>query len=640
MRCVWTIAFVFVCLLAAGMLFLGQHALVYGYTEVFTANSVFGGQGLQADALSGFFLVIIAVVGVAATLYSRGYLQMYEGKKTTAEFILHFAALWGLIASMGLVVVTPTAFWFLCAWEAMTLCSFLLIMFEGEKPQIRKAGLVYLVMMHVGFVALVAGFSMGVAPDGTGGFAGLPDYFAANNPLPVAILLLIGFLMKAGAFPLHTWLPEAHPAAPSHVSALMSGVMIKMGIYGALRVVFALSSEFFTLGVILLAVGCVTALWGVILAALQDNLKRLMAYSSIENIGIILIAVGVSLMAWGRGDTFLAVCAMGGALMHILAHAMIKPLLFFGAGNVYSQAHTLSVDRLGGLGKRMPLTAALVLFGSVGICALPPLAGFVSEFFIYFGLVDSIASGGGAVISSIIALAVISLSGGIVMMAFIKLYGVAFQGLPRTDEAARAREASMWQIIPMGLLAGGVIIISAFPSLFSWAVTGLIAKIYDMPGLGGSVQFQIAPALKWVATIGGALVVLTALLALLRKAALRNRPVESGPTWGCGFSDPDAKMQYSGESFSEGLQNIAASLTNTSGEAAPVSKDEVFPAPKGFAVSRRDRIETLFVAWWGEYSGMVLERLERFRTGKVNGYVFTALATLFAILLISLFGWI
>ena len=427
-------------------------------------GTLFGGDTGSMDGLSALFVVIISVGAVAAVLYSRGYLAHCLAEKSPAHISLHYTALVAMFYAMLGVVLSDGGFSFLFFWELMTVASFLLILFDAQRREVRRAALSYLIMMHIGFVLLVIGFVRLDAACGAATFGALGDYFRTQPGLPLLLVFLAGFGMKAGLFPMHVWLPEAHPAAPSHVSALMSGVMIKTGVYGILRVTAALGEQplLHTAGVILLAAGVVTGLWGVILAAMQNDVKRLLAYSSIENVGVILIGLGVAALGKSSGNQLVALCGVTGALLHTLNHSLFKSLLFFGAGNILSQTHTTSLDALGGLAKHMPLTAILFLTGTAAICALPPLNGFVSELLIYLGMLDGIASGSN-VLASAAGLAALALIGGLVVLAFTKLYGTVFLGSPRTHEVAESSEADTFRIAAMALPLAGILFVGLFP---------------------------------------------------------------------------------------------------------------------------------------------------------------------------------
>ncbi|MBP3356998.1 MAG: NADH-quinone oxidoreductase subunit E [Rikenellaceae bacterium] len=599
-----------------------------------------GTQLREADPLSALFMIIISVAAVATVLYSRGYLARYRDRYSSAHFSLHYMALILLYYSMIGVVKSPGGYDFLFDWELMTISSFLLILFEADRKEVRRAALNYLVMMHIGFLFLLTGF-VTLSSQGYGtSFAELTVYFAERNPLPLFAVFLVGFGMKAGLFPLHTWLPEAHPAAPAHISAVMSGVMIKTGVYGVIRVTAAVGDERIAqAGMILLGAGIVTGLWGVILAAVQNDIKRLLAYSSIENIGVIFIGLGAAAIGKGTDNAPLAVCGMAGALLHTVNHSFFKSLLFFGAGNVYSQTHSTSLESFGGLIRSMPVTALLFLTGTTAICALPPLNGFVSEFLIYYGLLDGIAANQQAVIASVCGTVALALIGGVAVLAFSKLYAIVFLGAPRTHLVAEAEEADKFRIAACAIPVAGILAVGLAPALFAAGFSDIASQLLGtepphFPGADPSASLRAITVAVWV------LVAVVGLLLWWKHRAARRRTVESGPTWGCGFTAPTVRMQYTGESFAEGLQTIATSLTKDTVKGKAVDKDEIFPTGHSFEIKHKDTVDKLFSAWWVAMLRLVNERVMRLRTGKINHYVLFALLFLLLILVLSLLNLI
>lgn len=619
---------------AAGVLAGGGSCRLWAFESL-----MLGPDSGSLDPLSALFAVVIVIGAVAATLYSRGYLEHALDRKSPAHVALHYTALTVMSLSMLGVVASDGGYSFLFFWELMTVASFLLILFDAERQEVRRAALSYLIMMHIGFVLLVVGFVRLYVATGSASFAALASYFAGQPFLPLLLVFVAGFGMKAGLFPMHVWLPEAHPAAPSHVSALMSGVMIKTGVYGILRVTAALSgaAALHTAGLVVLGLGIATSLWGVILAASQNDVKRLLAYSSIENIGVILIGLGVALLGKAAGNPGVALCGMAGALLHAANHSFFKSLLFFGAGNVLTQTHTTSLDALGGAAKQMPLTALLFLAGAAAICALPPLNGFVSELLIYLGMFKGIASGTDtlAAAAGVVALA---LTGGIVVLAFAKLYGTVFLGSPRSHEVAEASEVDNVRIAAMALPLAGILFVGLFPAQAVGIVTRAAGFFVPMPA--AAADWLLSPVLTAVGRTAWLLVGVVVLLAWLRRRTLRTRTVAQGPTWGCGFTAPNVRMQYTGESFAEGLQSIAPSLTRQDGEGDAVGKTEIFPSAHGFDIRRKDRIDRLFTAWWVEALRLLNQRVMRLRTGKINHYLLFALAFLGLVFLLSLFNLI
>ena len=618
LRCKAWVALAFVVLFALGgtAAAVGALAGILPPAGLSLPTLLFGEESLRMDALSALFTLLVAAGSVAAALYAKGYVDRYLDRKPAAHISLHYFAFTLLSLSMTAVVTASGGYTFLFWWELMTLSSFVLILFDAERKEVLKAALTYLVMMHLGFFALLIGFVVLQAAEGSADFG-----------------------MKAGLFPMHVWLPEAHSAAPSHVSALMSGVMIKTGVYGVLRTTMYLpvGETLATAGVILLGAGIVTGLWGVLLAAMQNDIKRLLAYSSIENVGIIFIAIGVALLGRSAGNDAVALCGMAGALLHTLNHSFFKSLLFFGAGNLYAEAHTTALDRFGGVARQMPVTAILFLVSTAAICALPPLNGFVSEFIIYTGMFRSIAEGQQVLLAAA-GVTALALIGGLALFAFTKLYGIVFLGAPRTHEVAEMHEADNYRIAAMALPAAGILFIGLLP----WTVLPLLTKVATtlLPGLGAgrqpAAELPLWAGLTQITLVATVLIAATVLLLVAKRRALRRRTVASGPTWGCGFTAVNTRMQYTGESFVEGLESIVHPFTEEVVEGKAVDKQEIFPSAHDFDIRRKDRVARLFSAWWVESLRLLNARVMRLRTGKINHYILFALLFIVLIFLCSI----
>ncbi|MBQ1174651.1 MAG: NADH-quinone oxidoreductase subunit E, partial [Alistipes sp.] len=556
----------------AVMAFMGQPVELVKFVTPF-----FGEESLAVDKLSALMLIIIAVASVATVLYSKGYVAGYLERYSEAHISMHYTALVTLVVSMMLVVVSSGGFSFLFAWELMTIASFMLILFEADRQEVRRAALNYLVMMHIGFLFLVVGFVMLYNVTGSANFAAINAYYEHANLLPLFVILFIGFGMKAGLFPMHIWLPEAHPAAPSHVSAIMSGVMIKTGVYGIIRImqVEELGADMlFTIGLIVLVSGAVTGLWGVILAAMQNDIKRLLAYSSIENVGVILIGLGIAAVGHAAGSPLVGMCGMCGALLHMVNHSLFKTMLFFSAGNIYSKMHTTAMNQMGGLAKHMPITAILMLFATVAICALPPLNGFVSEVLIYIGMFNGV-SNGYEVLYSVTGIIVLSLIGGIVVLAFTKLYSVVFLGSPRSHHVAESTEVDSLRIVAMSIPAAFILIIGLAPQYVIIPISHVAEEVTNSVNTIAVEHF--APTLESLSYVSIAFILVVTLLFFIKRRAQRNRTIAEGPTWGCGFTAVNTRMQYTGESFSEGLENIGKPLMKDTVDGRAVEKGEIFP---------------------------------------------------------------
>ena len=617
----------------AVMAFMGQPVELVKFVTPF-----FGEESLAVDKLSALMLIIIAVASVATVLYSKGYVAGYLERYSEAHISMHYTALVTLVVSMMLVVVSSGGFSFLFAWELMTIASFMLILFEADRQEVRRAALNYLVMMHIGFLFLVAGFVMLYNVTGSANFAAINAYYEHANLLPLFVILFIGFGMKAGLFPMQIWLPEAHPAAPSHVSAIMSGVMIKTGVYGIIRImqVEELRADMlFTIGLIVLVSGAVTGLWGVILAAMQNDIKRLLAYSSIENVGVILIGLGIAAVGHAAGSPLVGMCGMCGALLHMVNHSLFKTMLFFSAGNIYSKMHTTAMNQMGGLAKHMPITAILMLFATVAICALPPLNGFVSELLIYIGMFNGV-SNGYEVLYSVTGIIVLSLIGGIVVLAFTKLYSVDFLGSPRSHHVAESTEVDSLRIVAMSIPAAFILIIGLAPQYVIIPISHVAEEVTNSVNTIAVEHF--APTLESLSYVSIAFILVVTLLFFIKRRAQRNRTIAEGPTWGCGFTAVNTRMQYTGESFSEGLENIGKPLMKNTVDGRAVDKDEIFPLPHRYRIRHKDKVDSLLGRWWVQMMHRINEYVMRLRTGKVNNYITFALLFFVVVLILTLCG--
>jgi hydrogenase-4 component B len=504
-----------------------------------------GAVAVGLDPLSAFFLLCISLVAGLAAVYGAGYLAAYAGTRRLAPAAAFFNV---LVAAMVAVVLARDGVLFLLAWEVMTVASFFLVTFEDERETVRRAGLTYLIASQLGVIALFVLFALLRARAGSFAFdamraAGAP---AAGLASVAFLAALIGFGTKAGFWPVHVWLPDAHPAAPSHVSAVMSGVMIKMGIYGLLRTLTFLGAPPSWWGVGLVGIGVVSGVIGVLYALAQHDLKRLLAYHSVENIGIIALGLGVGLLGQSGGDGAVAFLGYTGALLHVLNHGLFKGLLFEGAGSVLHATGERTIDRLGGLGRRMPVTGATFLVGAVAISGLPPLNGFVSEWLIFVGAFrGGSVLVGGAGVTALAVIPALALIGGLAVACFVKVYGVVFLGVARSDAAGRAHEsgaAMRWSMVAGAALcvAGGVL-----PAAFVGLAAPAALQLAGLPAAPAGVLGAL-PAVTRVALL---LIAATAVLALVRAALLRRAPVRAAPTWACGYPAVTPRMQYTAASF-------------------------------------------------------------------------------------------
>lgn len=503
------------------------------------------------DELSAFFLFCIFLVSGIAAVYGSGYLRGPSSGARVSPLAAFFNF---LVGSMALVVVARDAVLFIVAWEAMFLASYFLVTHEHERREVRRAGFIYLVASHLGVVFLFILFARLARETGAMQFdfdaflqAGPPEAPAAA----VAFLLaLVGFGVKAGFWPLHVWLPEAHPAAPSHVSAVMSGVMIKMGIYGILRTLTFLGPPPAWWGAALITVGIASGIAGLFNALAQRDLKRLLAYSSVENVGIITLGVGLGVLGESQGEPVVSFLGYAGALLHVLNHGLFKALLFQGAGSVLSSTGTRNMDALGGLIRRMPFTAGTFAVAAVAISALPPLGGFVSEWLLYSGAFwGATHLPGGLAIAAVALVPSLALIGGLAAAVFVKAFGLVFLGVPRTPLVDEADEAGPAMRLAMGAGALACVVIGVWPMGALNLVSGPAGMLAGTPSMPMGV---LAPLAK-VGGVGIVLIILIAFVAALRAALLRGREVRTRSTWGCGYEAPSSRMQYTAMSFPKPL---------------------------------------------------------------------------------------
>ncbi len=595
-----------------------------------------GALSVGMDGLSAFFLLPILGLGALSAVYGFGYLKAYRDRKPLGASWFQFNV---LVASMIVVVLARDALLFLVAWETMSLSSFLLVAFENEKSEVRKASWTYMIATHIGTAFLVVMFLL------LGQEANSLEFGRLGGLTPQTagvcfVLALVGFGTKAGIVPSHVWLPEAHPAAPSHVSALMSGVMIKTGIYGILRMLAFLGPAPLWWGWALIAIGLLSGVLGVLFALAQHDLKRLLAYHSVENIGIIVMGLGVGVIGLGAGSPMLAFFGFAGGLLHVVNHALFKGLLFMGAGSVAHGAHTLEIDRLGGLLRRMPWTAAAFLVGAVAISGLPPLNGFVSEFLIYMGSFKGAASMGGAVAVALFAvIAGLALIGGLATACFTKAFGMVFLGEARSESPGRARESGGSMLASMAILAAGCfavgllgfLIVRALPPV----VAGLIAPAAPFgldPAAIGNEALAASGYLRSVAAGALAILVLAGLIALLRRRLLSGREAGVTGTWDCGYAAPTARMQYTASSFAQPILDFFNVFQ--SGWKHLKAPRGYFPAIASFETEALDTSkERVYRPIFGAV-GNFLSKLRVMQHGRIHLYVLYIVLTL-----VILFAW-
>jgi len=500
----------------------------------------------KTDPLAVFFLIPLFLVGAAAAFYSYQYLNDLRKKNRIA---LHYLFLALLIVSMTGVVLAASMISFAFFWEAMSVTSAVLVLFDYEEADNRRAAFRYFIYTQAGGLFILISFGLLFSCSNSFDFF-VPAGLSSSLRLTIFLLAMIGFGSKAGLVPLHAWLPHAHPAAPSHVSALMSGVMIKLGIYGLLRMFMLLTPDPDIVGRIFILVGAVSGVLGVVYALGQHNLKCLLAYHSVENIGIILLGCGIGFIGMANGNMAMAGLGLAGGLLHVWNHALFKSVLFLGAGCVLHGTGTPVLDRLGGLLKKMPTTGVFFLVGAIAICGLPPLNGFVSEFLIYAAGFQGVGEQRLDLLFTVLVILSLALIGGLAIACFTKVFGVVFLGEPRNDGARQAHEAHVTMLLPMAVLVLFCLLIGLAPVFFVRPALAVAGMFINQPQ---PVPYPFLDFCRNISFGGAGFLLLFSVLYLLRRFFYRNKVIRSGPTWGCGFSRPTARMQYTASSFARSI---------------------------------------------------------------------------------------
>jgi hydrogenase-4 component B len=638
-------------------------AVIYGATLAVSAVALFGslrwllggtadatelilpiglpwlGAHFRLDALASFFLVVINLGGASASLYALGYGQHEPAPHRVLPFFPAF------LAGMNLVVLADDAFSYLLCWEFMSLASWALVMAHHRETGNAKAGYVYLVMASFGTLALLLAFGLLAGPAGDYGFAAIRA--APHTPYAAAlvlILILLGAGSKAGLVPLHVWLPLAHPAAPSHVSALMSGVMTKVAIYGFIRVVFDLLGQpTWSASVVVLFLGGITAVMGILYAMMEKDLKRLLAYSTIENVGIIFASLGLALAFQANGLKLAAALAFTAALFHVLNHSLFKSLLFFGAGAVLTSTGERDMEKLGSLIHRLPFTSFAFLVGCVAISALPPFNGFVSEWLIFQAVLQSPDLPQWALKILVPAVgAMLALAAALAAACFIKAFGVTFLGRPRSVAAETAKEVDRYSLTAMFILATLCLLAGILPGLVIDALAPITVEI-----LGGAMPIQanepwlsIVPIAESRSSYNGLLVMvfitISASSAVYFIHRFASHALRRGPAWGCGFSDPTPAAQYSGGSFAQPIRRVFGTMVFR-------ARDHVEMPPPGDIRPARLKIEVHDLVWETIYAPIAgaiafsadwLNRLQFLTIRQYLSLVFATLVTLLLVLAI------
>ena len=600
------------------------------------AGTFLGDIAIRIDGLAAWFIFIINFTSVTGVFYGIGYLEAYNNP--SPKLILHWSLFILFHLSMVWVCMLQNGFAFLLAWELMSLTSMLLVIFDHTNAQTLKAGINYLVQMHISVVFLTIGFIWVYSSTGSFSFEAIRGFFQSNNNIWLFLVFFVGFGLKAGFIPLHSWLPHAHPAAPSHISGVMSGVIVKLGIYGIFRIITFLHSDFILLGEIILSLSVLTGIYGILNATVHRDFKRMLAYCTIENIGIIGIGIGIGLIGIGNGSPVMYFLGFGGALLHVLNHSLFKSLLFYSAGSVYQQCHTRDMEQLGGLVKPMPKTAALFLVGAVAIGGLPPLNGFVSEFVIYIGLIEGIhANSLSQILLFVLSLAGLSIIGGLSVLTFTKTFGTIFLGQARTKLHHKPKEVSNLMLVPQYVIIVIMLSVAFAPQVYLKVIGNALmtmAPIHgDMNQIAGFANTISGISLYSLLFIG-----ITTAIWLVRSFIMKKRIQRTDATWGCGYVAPTSRIQYTGKSFSKPLGKIFNFILIEKKHYEELNPGEIFPAKRSYVSHYHDFFERNLI-------DPVISRVNHsanyfsfIQNGRIQSYVLYGILFILAMFILTVFN--
>ncbi|MGE3062321.1 MAG: proton-conducting transporter membrane subunit [bacterium] len=585
---------------------------------------------VRIDPLSAFFLLITYLGAIFTSLYSIDYLKEYQNKN---QFVLLYLSFNFLILSMVLLLTMQNIFAFLMVWEVMSLTSFLAIMFEGGKEDVRRAGLEYFVYMHIGFLFILTGFLLLSNMAGDLNMLSFRD--SLNNKSMKAmvafLLLFFGFGIKAGFAPFHNWLPKAHPASVSNISGFMSGIMLKMGIFGILRFSLMLETPSKVIIFAVLSISSVTALIGILYAMFENDIKKLLAYSSIENMGIIGIGIGLMLAGNAYKNPMMTVLGFSGALLHSLNHSIFKPLLFFSSGNIYLKTHTRNINRLGGLLKLMPYSSYMFIIGSAAISGLPLLSGFISEFMIYFGAVEGVrTSVMPLAVISVCAMTVIAFVGVMAVVCFTKASGIMLLGSARSSFAHDIKDDMKVSLVSMILMSTLILLTGLFPQLAFNLLSQVIHSSF--PEEHSLVLIYFKRILTNISFSSLLFLLIFSVVFMLRRLMLKGRIGRAERVWDCGYVRGTPEVQYKSSSYTEPLRNISSMLLNERGTKTEI--EEYFPKKMSVEKEKQDVFEKYLIAPSMGFLKRFFDRFSGIQKGSTQQYLLMGLLFLLISLLI------
>ena len=630
--------FVFMLFFSAGSfltLILSLLSLLFSYHFQTTFSFGFPSEiiSLEFDPLSSFFTSIIIAVGYLGVLYGVSYLKSYNNQ--SAGLTSHYIFIAIFFSALVMLPIIRNAFFFLVVWEIMSLSSFFLILFERKKKEVLSAAINYLITMHISVILLIIGFSILTTLSGSFDFSSFRSILGGNRYFSDTIfaIFFIAFGIKAGFVPLHFWLPKAHPAAPSHISGIMSGLMIKIGIYGILRIILLIQKPTTEMAYFVLIISALSALYGILNAIAQQDLKKILAYSSIENVGIIGIGIGLGMLGLAYNNTLVAFLGFAGGIMHILNHSIFKELLFLGSGSIYSKTHTKEIEKLGGLAKKMPHTAVMYLIGSLAITGLPPFNGFISEFLIYFGFIASFKIHNiNILIVSILMIGVLALVGTMALLCFTRVFSIVFQGVPRSEEAKKIKgDVSVSMLIPKIALCSFIFIIGILPNLAFFLIYR-VSNLFMPPYQSGDAEFFTFKLLNSISLFIIIFIAIILIVICIRALLLRNKKIAFYKTWDCGYQAGNERMQYTAHSFAQPFLDLLKGVFKNN-DSANLPKT-LFPSIGYYRVKIFDSLESYFVTPLINNIELFLKKFIWIQNGSTQIYILYG----FVFLLLALTG--
>ncbi|MEI8086410.1 MAG: proton-conducting transporter membrane subunit [Paludibacter sp.] len=601
----------------------------------FYGGQLFGDIAIRIDQLSAWFILIINFTFITGVLYGAGYLKTQNDspKKLTFHWILFIL----FQLSMVWVCMIQHSLLFLIVWEIMSLSSVFLVIFDHHNPKIIKAGINYLVVLHISMIFLTIGFIWLYFQTGSFSFDAFSTYFGTYSNIGLFLVLFVGFGLKAGFVPLHSGLLQGDPAAPSHIAGIMSGVLVKLGIYGIFRVASYLKCDYLLIGEIIITIAVVTGLFGILNAAVHRNLKKMLAYCTVENIGTIGIGMGIGLVGLGSNSSILYYLGFGGALMHVLNHSLLKSLLFFSSGSVFQQTHTSDMEILGGLIKKMPRTAFVYLMAAIGICGLPPFNGFVSEFLIYSGLIEGVKLyHPNEMILLSVSLAAMSVIGGLSIMTFTKSFGTVFLGKARKEFSAEPKEVSLQMLLPQYAIIAIMISVALVPQFYLQIVgnviAGLTKNIVIPPPVAFTNYISIVESISLYSIL---LICIIFVFWRIRIFMLNEKTQVTHTTWQNGYLSASSKMQYTGKSFTKTLSKTFNFIVIERKQYEELNKGEVFPKERKHASHYHDFFEFRFIHVISNQLIYAANYFKFIQNGRVQSYVLYGIAFIITIFVLT-----